>query len=429
MANPTRRTVLKGLAASVPAVVATRVARAAANGAEPRLALIGCGVRGRSFYDYVDYVCDPDEKRRGAAAEAAGVPSERAVADMRRLLDDPAVDGVIVAAPDHWHAPAAILAAAAGKHVYVEKPCCHNLREGQMLVDAAERYGVVMQHGTQQRSRPFTADAIQMLHEGKIGEVLAAKAWNVQRRDDIGHMHPTEPPAHVDYDLWVGPAEFVPYQENRFHKNWHWWYNFGTGDIGNDGAHELDYARWGLGVTGLPTRVAALGGKYFFNDDQQFPDTANCTIEYGGAGDGVQPKQLIFEMRLWSRNYPLNCDSGVDFYGTAGQMTLSKRGKLRVLDDNNKVVVDERAERESGFAHMDNFIAAIRNGEKLNAPIALGFESVAPVHYANIAIRTGRTLTIDPATGAVQNDPEALELLGRNYRSGGHWATPTGGAS
>ncbi|MAT73316.1 MAG: dehydrogenase [Planctomycetaceae bacterium] len=429
MAFPTRRTVLKSLAAAAPAVVATRVAHAAARGARPRLALIGCGVRGRSFYDYVDYVCDPDAERLAAAAQAAGVPSERAVTDMRRLLDDPAVDGVVIAAPDHWHAPAALLALAAGKHAYVEKPCCHNLREGQLLVEAAKRSGLVVQHGTQQRSRRFTADAIQMLHEGKIGDVLAAKAWNIQMRDDIGHLQPSEPPPGVDYDLWVGPAQFVPFQANRFHKNWHWWYNFGTGDIGNDGAHELDYARWGLGVTGLPSRVAAVGGKYFFDDDQQFPDTANCTIEYADAQANGRPKQLIFEMRLWSRNYPMNCDSGVEFYGTDGQMFLSKRGKLRVIDGANKVLLDERAEKESGFAHVENFLAAIRDGATLNAPIEVGYHSVAPVHYANIAIRTGSTLTINPATGVVQDNAAATDLLGRKYRDGGHWSVPAGGVS
>ncbi|MBX3433452.1 MAG: Gfo/Idh/MocA family oxidoreductase [Pirellulales bacterium] len=430
MTTPDRRTVLKSLATTASLAAIPRIARSAAPlRDDPRLALVGCGVRARAFTGRVAYVCDPDAARLAAAAKANNVPTERAVADMRRLLDDPAVDGVIVAAPDHWHAPAAILAANAGKHVYLEKPCCHNLREGELLLETARRTGVVIQHGTQQRSRPFTRDAIQQLHEGVIGEVLVARAWNVQRRDDIGRKSPATPPPGVDYDLWVGPAEFMPFQENRFHTHWHWWHNFGTGDVGNDGAHELDYAQWGLGVAGPPTRVAALGGKYRFNDDQQFPDTATCTFEYAGAQTTGQPKQLVFEMRLWSKNYPLNCDSGVEFYGTQGQMFLSKRGKLRITDDDNRLVQEIRPEGEAGFPHLDNFIEAIRNGKSLNAPIPVGVASVAPVHYANIALRVGRTLAIDPSSGAILEDAEANALARRQYRAEGHWAIPEGAAT
>ena len=247
---------------------------------------------------------------------------------------------VVVATPDHWHAPAAILACEAGKHVYVEKPQSHNLRESRLLLDAAQRNKVVVQHGTQSRSDPLVAGAVQMLREGVIGDVLVAKAWNVQQRGNIGHEQPSDPPAGLDYDMWVGPAEFVPFQKNRFHYQWHWWHNFGTGDIGNDGTHEIDYARWGLGVSGLPTTVTALGGKYFFDDDQEFPDTASCAFEWPGDGQAGSRRQLIFEMRLWSTNYPFNCDSGAEFYGTAGRMLLSKRGKVEVYGAR------EQADRE-----------------------------------------------------------------------------------
>ena len=213
-----------------------------------------------------------------------------------------------------------------------------------------------MQHGTQQRSREFTADAIQKLREGIIGDVLVAKAWNIQRRKDIGHVEAGSRPAGVDYDLWVGPAEMVPFQPNRFHSDWHWWYNFGTGDVGNDGAHEIDYARWGLGVDTLPTKVSAIGGKYFFDDDQQFPDTATCVWDF--PADAATPssrRQLIFEMRLWSKNYPYNCDSGVEFFGTKGRMMLSKRGKLLIVDDNNKTIREEKAERPAGLGALRQF--------------------------------------------------------------------------
>jgi predicted dehydrogenase len=348
------------------------------------------------------------------------------VTDLRRILDDRDIDAVVIAAPDHWHAPAAILACEAGKHVYVEKPCSHNFRESQLLLAAARRNKVVVQHGTQQRSRKFTKNAIQMIHEGAIGDVLVAKAWNVQRRRDIGHARPAAVPPGVDYDMWVGPAEMVPFQPNRFHTDWHWWYNFGTGDIGNDGCHEIDYARWGLGVDSLPTKISTVGGKYFFNDDQQFPDTATCVFEYPSVAEDLSPRQLVFEMRLWSKNYPYNCDSGVEFLGTKGRMMLSKRGKLLVVDDDNNTIRDDKADDELGWAHFDNFVSAIRNGERPNADIEEGYRSVALIHLANISLRVGRSLEFSPVTCEVDGDPEANQLLSRAYRRGGHWAIPQG---
>ncbi|MCA9241040.1 MAG: Gfo/Idh/MocA family oxidoreductase [Planctomycetales bacterium] len=390
---------------------------------EVRVGLIGCGVRGSAYYGRVHAVCDPDRQRLAKAADACGLPESQAFTDMRRLIDDPDLDALVIATPDHWHAPAAILACQAGKHVYVEKPFSHNLRESQLLLEAVESSRVTAQHGTQQRSRRFTRDAIQSLHDGVIGEVLVAKAWNIQKRGSIGRKKPSPAPDHVDYDLWVGPAEWLPYQENRLHSDWHWWWNFGTGDIGNDGAHELDYARWGLGVDTLPSRVSAVGGKYFYDDDQQYPDTATCVFEYP-AGEKTPTKQLVFEMRLWSANYPMNCDSGVEFYGTQGQMFLSKRGKLQIVGPRNEPIDTQKVPRESGFAHFDNFIDAVRGKAELAAPLIEAHRSIAPVHLANVAIKTGRSVQFDPATEQIVGDTEAAGLLGRTYRKGGHWAAP-----
>jgi predicted dehydrogenase len=426
MSRPSRRSFLKTAVAGAAAAGLAGKVRAKSPNEKIRIGLVGCGSRGGGFCSYADYVCDPDGRRLGDAAKLAGVDSAHAVTDMRRILDAPDVDAVIIATPDHWHAPAAILACEAGKHVYVEKPCSHNFRESQLLLAAARRNNVVVQHGTQQRSRPFTIDAIQSLHDGIIGDVLVAKAWNIQRRDNIGHAQPSEPPAGVDYDVWVGPAEMVPFQPNRFHKSWHWWYDFGTGDIGNDGAHEIDYARWGLGVDTLPSKVTAVGGKYYFDDDQQFPDTATCVFEYPGSGQVGQRRQLVFEMRLWSRNYPQNCDGGVEFYGTKGKMFFSKRGKLIVVDDKNRTVRDERPSAEPPMAHLDDFLDAIRNNRRPNADILEGHRTVAAIHLANISLRVGRSLDFDPQTEQILGDAEAAKLLSRTYRSGGHWAVPKG---
>jgi predicted dehydrogenase len=215
----------------------------------------------------------------------------------------------------------------------------------------------------------------------------------------------------------------VPFQSNRFHSDWHWWYNFGTGDVGNDGAHEIDYARWGLGVDTLPTKISAIGGKYFFDDDQQFPDTATCIWEWPGDSG---PRQLVFEMRLWTKNYPYNCDSGVEFFGTEGRMMLSKRGKLIVVDGDNKTIRSEKANDQLGWGHFDDFAAAIRDGHRPNAEIEEGHRSVGLIHLANASLRVGRSLEFDPKNEQIIGDDEASGLLTRTYRAGGHWAKPQG---
>ncbi len=410
---------------------ATAAATSAGSEAERlRLAYIGCGGRSKNLLDnFRDHTlalwaCDPDAARaadfqkRSAAKEATN--------DLRRVLDDKHVDAVVIATPDHWHAPAAIMACEAGKHVYVEKPCSHNLREGRLLVEAARRNQVVVQHGTQSRSSPQIDAAIRMLQEGLIGQVVMAKAWNVQRRNNIGRAQASNPPDGVDYDTWVGPAAWLPYQSNRFHYDWHWWYNFGTGDIGNDGTHEIDIARWGLGVNGLPTLVNALGGKYYFDDDQQFPDTATCSFEWPGDGSVGNRKQLIFEMRIWSKNYPYNCDTGIEFYGTQGMLFVSKRGKLQVWDDANRLLDNPQPRSPSKLptSHQVDFLEAIQEGRQPTADIAIGHDSVCLVHLANVAVRTGRSLRIDPVGESIVGDEAANRLLGREYRSEGHWSIP-----
>ncbi|MBM3335546.1 Gfo/Idh/MocA family oxidoreductase, partial [Candidatus Sumerlaeota bacterium] len=281
MSNETRRSFVRK--AGFGAATLGLMGAASFKGANEKVvvALIGCGSRGSGVAQAMGgaaFVCDPDQSRLASVAKRLKAPASNAVTDMRRIFDNKSVDAVIIATPDHWHAPAAIMALEAGKHVYVEKPWSHNFRESQLLVEAARRSKRVVQHGTQSRSKGIVADGIQLLREGVIGKILVAKALNIQRRGNIGHEKPSDPPPGVDYDTWVGPAEFVPYQKNRFHYSWHWWHNFGTGDIGNDGVHELDYARWGLGVETLPTKIAGVGGKLYFDDDQEFPDTMTVTF-------------------------------------------------------------------------------------------------------------------------------------------------------
>lgn len=392
--------------------------------------LIGCGGRGVHDADNfrrvsgveVRYVCDPDETRRAAAAKEFGVEAGRAVGDLRRVLDDQALDAVIVATPDHWHSPAAILACDAGKHVYVEKPISHNIREGRLLVEAASRNKVLLQHGTQSRSTAMMTEAVRRLREGLIGDVLVARCWNVQRRSSIGRGRDTDPPPSLDYDTWVGPAPMIPYRTNRVHDRWTWWRHFGCGDMGNDGVHDIDYTRWGLGVETHPVKVWAAGGKLFFDDDQEFADTQQVTFEYPGDDNGRR-RLLVYEQRLWSTNYPHNCDSGAEFYGTAGQMFLSRRGKIEVHSDRNRPLdVAIKPEGQDDLAHVRNFCDAVRTGGALNADALTGHLSTSLCHLGNIATLLGRSLEFDPQSETFHRGEEAAALVGRQYRH--HWGTP-----
>jgi len=429
-----RRNFLKTTAlgvASATAVSALTVRRAAAANQRIRLALIGCGGRGSGVIadfarlPHVDvaYVCDPDSGRAASVVRQLAT-QPRPVSDLRQALDDKSVDAVVVATPDHWHAPAAILAVAAGKHVYVEKPCSHNVREGRLLVEAARSHQRLVQHGTQSRSHDLILQAVNLLREGAIGDVLAAKAWNVQQRGEIGRARPTDPPAGFDYDMWVGPAPLVPFQSNRHHYTWHWWHHFGTGDMGNDGVHELDIARWGLGVETHPTRVAALGGKFSFDDDQQFPDTQYACFDYPGDGSVGQRRQLVYEMRLWSRYGLEGVDNGNAFYGTDGWMLLSKRGVLKVFDQRNRPQ-PLAVEKPQVSSHFQNFLDAIRGEDALRAEIEVGHLSATLCHLGNLSTRLGRSLEFDPPSERIVGDDEANRLLRREYREG-HWAVPHG---
>ncbi|TWU11645.1 putative oxidoreductase YdgJ [Symmachiella macrocystis] len=434
MPTTNRRTFLQGSVITGLGTMAMPTSTRAASAADKvTVGLIGCGGRGRYLSGLfaneknveVAYLCDVDQDRLARGRREISGKTPQAVNDMRRVLDDKTVDAVIVATPDHWHAPAAILACEAGKHVYVEKPCSHNIREGRLLVDAARRNKRIVQHGTQVRSTDMMIEAVQKLREGIIGDVLVVKAWNIQKRKSIGHGKPSEAPAGLDYDNWVGPAAMVPYQENRVHDGWHWWYDFGTGDMGNDGVHDIDYARWGLGVTTHPSKVTAVGGKYFFDDDQQFPDTQQVTFEYPGDGKPGNRRMFIYEQRLWSTNYPHNVDSGAEFYGTDGQLFLSRRGKIQVLGQRNRrTEVAVAPEPQNAEKHVADFLDSVRNERRPHGDIQHGHLSSSLCHLGNIATRLGRSLEFDPEHETFINDDEANALVSRPYRD--HWGAPVG---
>jgi predicted dehydrogenase len=265
-------------------------------------------------------------------------------------------------------------------------------------------------------------DAIEALRSGEIGEVLAAKAWNSQLRRSIGREKPSEPPEYLDFDLWLGPAPKRPYQANLLPGIWRWWQDFGTGDMGNDGVHDIDIARWGLGVSTQPTTVAALGSKFVFQDDQQFPDTQYCVLEWDGGAAGK--RQLIYEQRLWSPYHQEGFENGNAFYGTKGMLILGKHGGWHIVGQKN--AAGRKVSGETDLpAHHQNFLDAVRSGGRLNCDVLDGHLSASLAHLGNIACRVGRTLRLDAAAETIVADDEAARLLKRTYREG-HWAVPQG---
>jgi predicted dehydrogenase len=237
-------------------------------------------------------------------------------------------------------------------------------------------------------------------------------------------VQPSEAPSGVDYDLWLGPAPAVPFQANRFHYGWHWWYDFGTGDMGNDGVHDLDIARWGLGVETHPTRIAAIGNKYYFDDDQQFPDTQYVSFEYPGDGKAGQRRQLVFEMRIWSPYKQEGHENGNAFYGTEGMLVLGKGSGWQLFGPKNEPRESLKASI-SGTPHHRNFLECIKTNARPNADIEIGHLSSTLSHLGNIASRIGRTLNFDPQQERIVGDEEADQLVSRAYRAG-HWAVPQG---
>lgn len=432
MQTTDRRTFLKGAGMGAAALSLGAAPVYAGGSDRMKVAVIGPGGMGSAHTGLlarrkdveVAYVCDVDQRRLERAKEMvqAGGTTPKAVKDMREILSDKEVEAVFIATPDHWHAPAAVLALEHGKHVYVEKPMCHNIREGRFTVDAAGRSGKRLQVGTQSRSTGFVREAIDRIHSGEIGEILVAKAWNSQLRGSIGKVKPSEPPDSLDFDLWVGPAKKVPYRSNLLPGKWRWFYDFGCGDIGNDGVHDIDVALWGLGVKTHPSTAACLGRKCFFDDDQEFPDTQYAVFEYA-AENGKRPTQLIFEQRIWSPYKQEGYENGAAFYGTKGLLILGHSEGFRLYGPRNKPIA-EKTGRVDLPAHHQNFFDSIRSGDqKLNADVHAGHRAAAIVHLANISARIGRTLPFDPETETIPNDKEASEHLGRTYREN-HWADP-----
>lgn len=414
-------------AATTGVLAADRVKKAAAS-ERLRVGVMGAGGRAYSLINSfaknpeaeIVAVADIDRRRFPralAAIEKIQGTKPRITGDFRTIVDDPKVDALVIGTPDHWHAIPTILACQAGKDVYVEKPDGNNIVEGQRMVAAMRKHQRVVQMGSQHRSTIRLQSALDYIKSGALGKCLVAKAWESSKQGSIGFPKDGTPPKEVDYDMWLGAAQKRPFNPNRFHGRWRWFYDYGTGDLGNDGVHRLDMAVAALNAAcaaqgdpavGLPSTISAAGGKWYFDDMQEFPDTLQVNYEFGGK----TPKLLTYEMRIWSR-YAMNGESeGSAVYGDKGYIVIGNRG-WRAYTTRNKLVKEVQGDSHE-TPHVQNFIDCVKSRKKPYCDLeTVGHPASVLCHAGNIAARVGRTLVLDPATEEFVGDGEANALRGR----------------
>lgn len=430
----TRRTVVKtgGLGIAAAAMPAMSYARIIGANERPNVAVMGTRSRGKALLQSfalaggnITHVCDVDaevmDATRGWMTEA-GLPTAKTDKDLRRVLEDPSIDILVVATPDHWHAPASIMGLAAGKHIYVEKPCSYDPREGELLVAAQKKAGRVVQMGNQQRSGPETIEAIGRLHEGALGDLYGAETWYANDRKSIGNGQAVPVPDRLDWDLWQGPAPRRAYLDNIVHYDWHWRWHWGTGETCNNAAHELDLARWALRL-GHPVNVTSHGERrYYAQDDWEMYDTLDLRLTYE---DG---RSITWDGHSCNRVARQGRGRGVLIYGEKGHAIIDRSG-YEFFDLEGSIIAERKVERGSvrtgdlrgggplTTGHVANFIAAIKGTQKQNSPIGEGAASTLMCHLGNIAYRTDEVLRVDPETGQAKNRA-AKKLWAREYENG-----------
>jgi len=399
-----------------------------------RISVMGVNSRGRALAMNfskqhnceVRHICDVDtratEKCIKSVSEIQQLKPE-AFGDFRKSLESDEIDALVIAAPDHWHAPATLLAIQAGKHVYVEKPLGHNPQEGEILTKAARQYGKVIQMGSQRRSFPNVMEGIQKLKDGIIGRVYFGKAWYANNRGPIGKGKVVPVPDWLDWDLWQGPAPRSTYKDNIVHYNWHWFWNWGTGEALNNGTHSIDLLRWGMEVD-FPVKVSSNGGRYRYEDDWETPDTQIISLDFK---EGVS---MTWEGRSCNGKDVDGQGVGSMFYGEKGSMLIAGGNGYTIYDlkgnivesvsDNEKVDPTNRVNPAEGLdgVHIRNLLEGITNGSKVNSDVDSGHKSTLLVQLGNIAQRVGRSLEIDPDTGHITGDEEANQFWGRTYEKG-----------
>jgi predicted dehydrogenase len=432
----TRREFLDALAVGTAGLAIGTTAKSYGQilGSNDRLNFAVIGLNGRGYAHLsslkanrssarISHVCDVDGNIVRKFADTVRQETGDAPAtgqDFRKILEQKDVDAITIATPDHWHTPMAIAGLQAGKHVYVEKPCSHNPAEGEMLLKAQQKYGKLVQMGTQQRSSPHTIEIVKKIQEGVIGRPYLAKAWYCNERKSIGTGKEVPVPPQLDWELWQGPVPRRPYKDNVHPYNWHWFRIYGTGETLNNGTHEVDVCRWALGVD-YPKRVTSSGGRYQFHDDWQFYDTLVTSFEYNDKMISWEGKSCQ-GMKFYGR------DRGSTILGTTGTVLVDRDG-YEIFDLKGKKTSEFRTGSETSSsdllgrdsmtdAHFANFIAAIRKSEKLNAPISVGNVAVTMLQLSNIAWEVKRELNLDTKDGRIQDDQDAMKFWGREYERG-----------
>ncbi len=374
----------------------------------------------------VVHVCDVDSRaitKCLASLKERQTITAKPYTDFRKSLESKDIDALVIAAPDHWHAPASLIAMEAGKHVYVEKPCGHNPNEGEILVKAAKKYGKVIQMGNQRRSWPNVIEGINALKSGAIGRIYFGKGWYTNNRPSIGIGKEVAVPEWLDWDLWQGPAPRKNYKDNIVHYNWHWRWHWGTGEALNNGTHMIDLLRWGMGAD-YPTKVSSNGGRYRYQDDWETPDTQTINLDF------ADNMSMSWEGRSCNGKDIAGSTVGVMFYGENGSMLISGGNSYTLYDLKGTVVkevlddtvIDPRNKSNPAelldALHIQNMFDAIRNGDTLNADIDSGHKSTLLVQLGNISQRVGRSLEIDSTNGHIIDDSEAQNLWSRAYQEG-----------
>jgi predicted dehydrogenase len=431
MKSVTRREFMNVSAAGAAAVssLAARSRRVSAN---DRVVVAVIGLRGMGrvhvsrLLEVPDAVCaclcDVDQsmlERESKKVHDATGQWPKMVKDFRHVLEDTSIDAVVVATPHHWHIPIAIPVLQSGKDLYVEKPASHVFREGRLLVEAARKYGRIVQHGTQMRSTNVTLRAAEVLKSGLMGEIKMTKAWNVQRGNALEPKPDGPVPDGVDYDRWLGPAPKRPFNPNRFHRSWRVYRDYGNGDMGDDGAHDIDMACWALGVTTHPVRITSHGSTIDLEGEREYPDNMTVALQY------AEGKVLLYEDRLWTPYGLHGYDNGNAFYGTEGYMIFSRRGHFQVYmgrKEEKGPGVTGREFRQNSRAHMDNFLDSVKTRKQPYAPADVAHLSCGVIHLAEIAYRVGRVLEFDPETETFPHDSEANAMLTKPYRE--PWTLP-----
>lgn len=435
--NPTRRQFIKKAATGTLAATvlpSMSFANSSILGSNERVnvAVIGVRSRAKSLMQAIAkypnakiiYTCDVDdniiEKNNEWMLKTIGYKA-KVEKDFRKVLEDKDVDAVFIATPEHWHAPMAISSLQAGKHVYVEKPCSHNLFENELLVKAQKKYNKVVQMGNQQRSAITSQQAVQEIKDGIIGEAYKGEAYYSNNRGSIGKGKVVAVPSTLDWDLWQGPAPREEYRDNIHPYNWHWFKTWGTGEVHNNGTHEIDVCRWALGLN-LPNKVTSFGGKYTYDDDWEFADNQEVFYEFDN------DKYIKWVGHSRGKVMPNQPGRGATIYGSKGTITLSRNSyQLYGLDGKLIKQVDEKEKSATlntagagslDVKHIGNFFNAIRVGEKQNSPIADAAISTALCHYGNMAQFVGETINIDTQTGKVKGNKKAMQYWKRDYEKG-----------